>query len=199
MSTDTDTATDDDAQPFSDIEDVEAAEPTQNGQHATEPLTVEPPEFNSRLGAIGNAIRQYRHNKAKKKKAASGYVQWYLIDDGWPKPKFIKPKRKGAGVREYEHDGELYLFPREAFLTDKRTGSWTVVHRKGELDPIALQEPRKNALDADSAKEWAELKVTSSPPGFLEGLDLSSKELMTYLIFGIVALAVGQQVLGGGF
>jgi len=157
------------------------------------------PEYNSRLGAIGNAIKQYRHNKKRKKIGGKGYVQWYLIDDSWPEPKYVKPKRKGGGVREYEHDGEIYLFPREAFLSDRRTGAWTVVHRKGELDPIALQEPGKNALDADSAKKWAELTVTSTPPGLLEKLDLDTSDLMTYLVFGIIALAVGQQVLGGGF
>lgn len=167
---------------------------TQNG-----PVEILPPEYNSRFGALGNAWKQYRHNKKQKRIAGSGRVQWYLIDDGWPRPKYVKPERKGGGVREYEHDGEMYLFPREAFLNDKTTGAWTVVHRKGELDPINLQEPRKNALDADAAKEWAELTVTSSAPGFLEGLDISASEAMTYLIFGIIALAVGQQFLGGGF
>lgn len=162
-------------------------------------VEIDPPEYSSRWGAVGNAIRQYRHNKKRKKIAGEGYVQWYLIEDGWPKPKFVKPERKGGGVRELEHDGEIYLFPREAFLGDRRTGAWTVIHRKGELDPINLQEPREHALDADTAKEWAELTVTSSPPGFLESLDISTEELMTYLIFGIIALAVGQQVLGGGF
>jgi len=160
---------------------------------------IAPPEYNSRLGALGNVIQQYRHHKKQKKVAGKGYVQWYLIDDSWPEPKYIKPKRKGDGVREYEHDGGIYLFPREAFLSDRRTGTWTVIHRKGELDPIALQEPAKNALDADAAKKWAELKVTSSPPGLLEKLDIDSKDAMTYLIFGIIAVAVGQQLLGGGF
>lgn len=162
------------------------------------PIQIDQPEYNSRLGAIGNAWRQYRHNKKRKKVASKGYIQWYLIDDSWPKPKYVKPERKGGGIREYEHDGEIYLFPREAFLSDRRTGTWTVVHRKGELDPVALQEPGKNALDADAAKKWAELTVTSDPPGWLDSLDVDSKDLMTYLIFGIIALAVGQQMLGGG-
>jgi len=164
-----------------------------------ESMDLEPPEHDSRFGAFGNVLKEWRHRKKRKRIAGHGYVQWYLIDDGWPRPKYVKPKRKGGGVREYEHDGEIYLFPREAFLNDSRTGAWTVVHRKGELDPINLQEPGKNALDADAAKEWAELKVTSSPPGLLEKLDIDSKDAMTYLIFGIIALAVGQQVLGGGF
>jgi len=181
------------------INGFEPGDVEQMGNEDIGPIEIQPPEYNSRLGALGNAIKQYRHNKKRKKIAGKGYVQWYLIDDSWPEPKYVKPKRKGSAVRELEHDGEIYLFPREAFLSDRRTGAWTVVHRKGELDPIALQEPKKNALDADSAKKWAELTVTSSPPGLLEKLDLDTQDLMTYLVFGIIALAVGQQVLGGGF
>jgi len=162
------------------------------------PARLRSPEYNSRLGALGNAWKQYKHNKKQKRIAGKGYVQWYLIDDGWPEPKYVKPKREGGGVREYEHDGEIYLFPREAFLNDKRTGAWTVVHRKGELDPISLQEPGKHALDADAAKEWAELTVTSEPPGFFEDLSIDSEDAMMYLIMAIVAIAVGQQLFGGG-
>jgi len=182
------------------------AEVDLNGDNALEeieaadgPAEIRPPEYNSRLGALGNAWKQYRHNKKRKKVASNGYIQWYLIDDSWPVPKYIKPEREGGGIREYEYNGEMYLFPREAFLSDRRTGTWTVVHRKGELDPIALHEPGKNALDADAAKEWAELTVTSSAPGWLDSLDVEKSELMTYLIFGIIAIAIGQQMLGGGF
>jgi hypothetical protein len=162
------------------------------------PVDLPPPEFDSRFGALGNAWRQYRHHKKRKRYASAGYVKWYLIEDSWPKPRYIKPSHEGGGEMEYEHDDKVYLFPREAMLADKRTGTWTVVHREGELDPIALQEPEKYALDADAAKQWLDLRVTSTAPGWLEGLDLDTSDIMMYLIVGIIALAVGQQLLGGG-
>lgn len=193
-----DAATPSDSGPQAPEIDLAGDKALQEIEDADGPVEIRPPEYNSRLGALGNAWRQYRHNKKRKKVASAGYVQWYLIDDSWPVPKYVKPKRKGGGIRELEYDGEMYLFPREAFLSDRRTGTWTVVHRKGELDPIALHEPGKNALDADAAKEWAELTVTSSAPGLFDNIDVSKSELMTYLIFGIIAIAIGQQLLGGG-
>lgn len=163
------------------------------------PVDLPPPQYDSRLGALGNAWKQYRHHKKRKKYASAGYVKWYLIEDSWPKPRYIQPSHEGGGEMEYEHDGKVYLFPREAMLADKRTGTWTVVHREGELDPISLQEPEQYALDADAAKQWLDLRVTSTAPGWLEGLDLDTSDIMMYLIVGIIALAVGQQLLGGGF
>ncbi|WP_225334253.1 hypothetical protein [Halomicrobium urmianum] len=161
-------------------------------------VTLDPPRLKSRLGTFGKVWKQYKHQRKLQKLAGKGYVRWYLVEDSFPSPKFVKPEKKGGGVRELEHNGQRYLFPREAFLPDRSTGMWTVVHKSGELDPIPLHDPTEYALSADQAEEWLNMRVTSKAPSLFDRIDMDKSDVMTYLIAGIIALAVLQGMFGGG-
>jgi len=170
-------------------------------EHGEEPDVVylEPPKLKSRLGVFGQVWQQYRHHRKLRRLAGKGYVRWYCVEDSFPAPKFVKPKKRGAGVRELKYNGERYLFPREAMLADRTTGMWTVIHRAGELDPIALHEPAENSLSADKAQEWLTMRVSSSAPSLFDRLDIDRRDAMTYLIVLIVVFALFQQYAGGMF
>ena len=170
------------------------------GNDGDEPEVVhlDPPELKSRLGVFGKVWKQYRHHKKLRRLAGKGYVRWYLVEDSFPAAKFVRPKMKGNGVRELKYDGGRYLFPREAFLASATTGMWTVVHKAGELDPIPLHEPSKNALSADQAQEWFTSTVSSSAPSLMDRLDIDKSDALTYMMLIIVVFALFQQFMGGG-
>jgi hypothetical protein len=155
----------------------------------------EPPDIKeSRLG-WRNA---HKEQKQRKKKAKQGYIQWYLIDETWPEPKYVKPKAKGGGIAEFEHEGHTYLFPRKARLPSEREGMWTVVHRKGEADPINPQESHSPAIKSDTLQEYLTMRVSSSAPGLFDRLDLDPKTVMMVLIGSIILFAILSDVFGGG-
>lgn len=142
--------------------------------------------------------RTRRWLKKREKLIGDGYVQWYLIGDAVSQPKFVKPKRKGGGIPELEHNGETYLFPRAA-LVPSEDGMWTCVHREGEADPINIRDPARLSIPSDELKEYLDLRVSSSAPGLLDGLGLDAGDLVKIAIAGIIAYAIFQQVVGGGF
>jgi len=170
------------------------------GNDGEEPDVVhlDPPELKSRLGVFGKVWKQYRHHRKLRRLAGKGYVRWFLVEDSFPAAKFVRPKMNGNGVRELKYDGGRYLFPREAFLADRTTGMWTVVHKAGELDPIPLHEPSKNALSADQAQEWFTSTVSSSAPSLMDRLDIDKSDALMYMMLIVVVFALFQQFMGGG-
>jgi len=154
-----------------------------------------PPSVKTRL--YRQVWRTRRWLKKREKLIGDGYVQWYLIGDAVQHPKFVKPKRKGGGIPELDHNGETYLFPRSA-LVPSEDGGWVCIHREGEADPINIRDPARLSLRADELKEYLDLRVSSSAPGLLDGLGLDMGDFIKIAIAGVIAFAAFQQVSGGG-
>lgn len=162
-----------------------------------EPQLVEhrPPSVKTRTWR--QIWRTRRWLKKRQKLIGDGYVQWYLIGDAVPHPTFVKPKRKGGGIPELDHDGETYLFPRDA-LVPSEEGGWVCIHREGEADPINIRDPARLSIPSDELKEYLDLRVSSSAPGLLDGLGIGTGDLIKIAIAGLIAFAAFQQVSGGG-
>jgi hypothetical protein len=143
----------------------------------------------------------YKNNKSQKKIGEEGYVRWYLIDDTFSEPKFVKPERQGGGLPEYEHDGETYLFPREALVPDGESGMWTAVHKRGDAMPLNLGTPGRPAIPTDELKEYLTKRVTSSPPSWMSNLfgDFDTADLLKLIIIGFIGIVLAQSLLGGMF
>jgi hypothetical protein len=156
---------------------------------------LEPPKIKE---SIFGPLAAWRHERKRRKLAGKGYVQWYLIGSSWPRPKFVKPKDEGGGEFEFEHDGETYLFPREAFLPTEDAGLWTVVHQRGDAEPIDLTEPDEFSISAKQLQNYVTSRVTVEPPGWLSSLSSDPKTLIKYAIFGFIAFVLLQGALEGG-
>jgi hypothetical protein len=163
------------------------------------PVELPPPNVKT-SGTIPGSTQWHlwRNHKKRRKYAKNGYVQWYLIGDSYPRPKFIKPERKGGGIREYEHDDMTYLFPEQAMLPSEREGMWTVVHMEGFSDPININDGLQPAIHADELDEYLDLRVTSTAPGWLDGLDLEPADLLKYGIIAIIGYAILRGFLTSG-
>ena len=169
------------------------------GDEYEDVVDMAPPDIKGgRFGFLGDVWRIRRYRKKKRKLLSKGYVQWYLVDDGFPEPKWVKPKFEGGGVREYKYKGERYLFPSDAMVPDKKGGVWTVVHKRGDALPINLRDPSKHSIPTDELQEYTTLRATSSPPSFLGQFDLEADDLLKYGIIAIIGFAVLQGFLGGG-
>ncbi len=166
------------------------------GEPQRDLVEMRPPSMDT--GGFRQLYRTRKWLKKRQKLIGDGYVQWYLIGDAVNHPRFIKPDRKGGGIPEYEHDGETYLFPRDA-LVPSEDGMWTCIHRVGEADPINIRDPARYAIKADELKEYLDLRVSSSAPGLLDGLGIDAGDAVKIMIALIIAYAVFQQVVGGGF
>jgi hypothetical protein len=161
--------------------------------------TLSQPDLqNARFGTFSEIWRLWRHHRKRRRLASEGYVQWYLIDDTFPTPRFVQPELKGGGIAELEHDGVTYLFPRRAMVASEQQGLWTVIHKRGEAEPINLREPSRDAIKADEVKEFLEMRVTSSPPSWLDGMDLDASQLLKLGLGLIVVYAVVKSSLGNG-
>lgn len=161
---------------------------------------VEAPRIGTpKWGAVGLYWRARKKRRKEKRYADKGYVKWYLVESGWPTPKFVKPEGKGGGIPEYKHDGDTYLFPKEAALPDRDSGMFTVVHKKGESEPLNLTDPTENAIKADEISEWLTKRVTSSPPGLLDKFDFDAEDIIYIALGAIILVALLQGLLGGGF
>jgi hypothetical protein len=143
-------------------------------------------------------LATWNHLRKKRKLAGKGYVQWYLIGDSWPRPKFVQPTDKGGGEFEYEHNGETYLFPREAMLPTKDEGMWTVVHTEGDATPLHLSQPSEAAVSAKQLNNYVTSRVTIEPPGWLANLNLEAEDLLKYAIYGFIAFVLLQGAMQGG-
>lgn len=167
-------------------------------EYAEELEELDPPDFQNTKWPFQGLYRAWRYKRKRRKLTSEGYVQWYLLDDTYPTPKYIKPKSKGGGIPEYEYDGSTYLFPKAAMLPSDEQGMWTCAHRLGEADPVNLRDPDADAIPADSLKEYLEMRVSTSPPGLFDKFDLDADTMMKILVFGIIGWALFQEVLGGG-
>lgn len=158
----------------------------------SDPAVVELPRpeiRGARFGMLQVLWRLWKHHVRRKKLASKGYVQWYLVDDTWPVPKYVKPKFKGGGVRELEYDDGRYLFPESARLPSEEQGLWTFVHHYGEAEPRNLGDPVQNAMRADAVEEYLQARITTSPPSWFSNFDIDPQDAIMYLIVGIVAYA----------
>lgn len=167
-------------------------------EYAEELEEIEPPDFRNTTWPGQGLWRAWQYKRKRRKLTSEGYVQWYLIDDTFPTPKYIKPKRKSGGIPEYEYDGETYLFPKSALIPSDEQGMWTAVHRRGEADPINPRDADDLAIDADSLKEYLEMRVSSSPPSLLDKFDMDMQDIVKLAVVGIIAYAFFQNIVGGG-
>lgn len=162
-------------------------------------LELPAPELQTaRFGWPQKLYRMHRQHKKRRKLANQGYVQWYLIDDTYPTPKFVKPEMKGGGIAEYELDGERYLFPKDAMVASEQQGLWTIVHKKGEADPVNLRDPTAYAIPADSLENYLDMRVNVDPPSWWDSFDLEPAEIFKWLLLGLVGFMILRSVLGGG-
>lgn len=158
----------------------------------------EPDMETARWGLPQKLWRMRRKMKKRRRFANNGYVQWYLIDDTFPSPKFVKPRTDGSGVPYVKHDGGRYLMPKEAMVASEEQGIWTIAHKANEADPINLRDPSENAIPADTLDEVATLMVTASAPGLLDKFDIDAQTAFQWLILGFIGFVILQSVLGGG-
>ncbi len=178
------------------LQATDEEEQTDSGGDVVE---LSPPDLkNTRFGKLGEMWALRRHIKKRQKLIEKGYVQWYLIDDTFPEPKFVKPAYEGGTMRELKHDGARYLFPRDAMLPSERQGMWTVVHKVGEADPVNMSDPARNAIPADALQEYITMRPTSSPPSFFDKLDLDMEDALKYLVGAFIGLAILNSVINGG-
>ena len=162
------------------------------------PVDLPPPDLKTaRLGMLGEMWSVRRYLQKRRKMIKNGYVEWFLIDSSYPRPKYVKPEADGGGIPEYKHDGVRYLFPKEAMVANAQNGGWTVIHKKGDAEPINLREPSEHAIPPDILEEYSQLIVTDSPPSLLDRFDIDPKDAFLYLIVGIVAFAFIQGMMGG--
>lgn len=146
-------------------------------------------------------VQEWRARDKRKKLARKGYIEWYLIDGAWPKPKFIKPEQKGRGILEYEHDDKTYLFPIEAAVPNELSGMRTIIHHVDDSKPINVQEPGKPAIDPASLKRYLDMGTTVDPPSWLSSLGLPNmapEDLVKYAVYGFIVYIVYQGAVGGG-
>ena len=162
-------------------------------------VTLRQPDIQgARWGPVQELWRLRRHRKKRRRLAGKGYVQWFLIESGWPTPKFVKPEPKGGGMFELKHGGNRYLFPRSAMIPSVDQGMWTVVHREGEADPINIRDPSRSSIRTDELEEYLNTRVMSSPPGLLDKLDLDSQDVVKYGLAALFVLIGLQAFMGGG-
>jgi len=156
---------------------VKAAEAAGNDDEPGTAVDLEPPDVTD--GFLG-LIQMWRHRGKGARLAKKGYVRWYKLDARVNRPKWIKPSFDGTGEGEYHDKGDdvTYLFPREAMLSDARTGAWVAMHRRNEADPLNLRDPVMPAVPADRLQEIINLEAEAEKPGFLSGFDLSMPQIM---------------------
>lgn len=160
-------------------------------------VDLEPPEV--RDGFFG-LLQMWRHRTKGAKLAKKGYVRWYKLDARMNRPQWVKPKFRGAGEGEYHDRGDdvTYLFPREAMLSDARTGAWVAMHRRNEADPINLRDPVMPSVPADRLQEIINLEAESEKPGFLSGLDLSMGQMTVAAVVVMFLVYAGYYAMNGG-
>lgn len=198
MSSETDAGTQNDLveQPGPTLDDdTEGEDEDDVWPHGRQLVEHEPPRM--KVGKVRQWWRTWRWLKKRRKLIGDGYVKWKLIGDSVNRAKFIKPERKGGGIPEYEHEGETYLFPPGAKVPSE-DGLWVFMHRRGEADPINIRDPARLSLPADELKEYLDLRVSASAPGFFDSLGIDVGDMIKIMVGLIIAYAVFQQVMGGG-
>lgn len=161
-----------------------------------QPRRVELPPPRMKGKKLRDLWRTRKWLKKRRKLKGEGYVMWYLVDDTVSRPMFVQPERKGGGIPEYEHDDETYLFPRSAMVPSEG-GMWTIMHRKGEAQPINIDDPGSPSVSSDALKEYLTMRVSASSPGLLDGLGLDSGDLLKIMVALIIGIALFNQFSGG--
>lgn len=164
-------------------------------------IELEPPEKGTpRFGVIGDLWKEKRLKDKRRRYLGKGYVQWFLIDEAFPRPRLVKPERTGGGIPSVTHDGERYFFPREAMIPAESNGFWTIFHQKGDAEPLNIREPKDHVIPADAIKRWADMEVSTDPPGWLNDLfgDMTPQELFRYGLIVIIGYAILRNFLSGG-
>jgi hypothetical protein len=181
------------------IEQIEESDATEiSSENDGDVVTMEP-AITRKQSAWKRIWTLWKHDKNRQKIGEDGYVRWYRIDDTISEPQYIKPRRTGGGEWEYEHNGETYLFPREAMKPDAKTGMWTVIHHVDDALPININEPGKPAMAPDEIKEYLTQSVASSPPSWFSQFDLDASDAMKFVIVGFIGLMLAQGFMGGIF
>lgn len=151
-------------------------------------VRLEPPRIESvRVSLLTEIYRWMVWKWNRKRLVQDGYVQWFLIDGTWPTPRFVKPKRSGSGIPYVDVDGERYLFPEKALVPDEQQGAWTVVHRKGNSEPINPNDGDELAIPADALKDYASREVLKGDAG---GLGWLNAKTLIYAGMGATILMV---------
>lgn len=172
------------------IIDVEIAEEADDG-----PIELDRPSINS-----STTISAIKEKHKKERLAGKGYVKWYLVNESFPEPKFIKPEPGKGGIPQYEYEGETYLFPRANRLPSNAEGIWTYIHRKGEAEPMPLRDTNELAIPADVLSEYLTMSVSTGKPKFGFGLgDMGSMDYLRYGILGLIAIFILLEFTGGLF
>lgn len=144
-------------------------------------------------------IQEYRHKKKEKKMASAGYVKWFKVGEGgmMSRPVWVKASADGSGVPSYydSDDEQTYLFPSDGVALDSRTGAAVAVHKKGEAEPINIQEPAYPTLDADRLQNVIDLEIESDPPGFFDNWNLSGSSILMLIVVGVLSFAVIQNFM----
>lgn len=164
------------------------------------PKVVDMPQPDIKQARFGLLGQFWQYRKAMKKRrnlARKGYIRWFLIDETYPEPKFVKPEARGGDFPEIRQDGTPYFFPREAAVADERTGMYTYVHKKGDADPINLQDPAKPAVPSGRLKEWLQMELHKDPPSWLDNLDLDGKDVFIACLGLVVLIAVAYPLIAG--
>lgn len=182
---------------LSDKERVPLSEVAVEDDTETDPaIEADPTWIDGHRTAFGELWAARRRRKKRRKLSKKGYIQWHLVDGTYPNPNFIKPKRTGAGVPEYKHNGETYIFPDKAALPSEHSGMRVFVHRAGEMDPINLRDPVDHAIAPDQFQEYADMSLQTSSPGILS--DIDPWDAMMYLGGASVVVLVANEALGLG-
>jgi hypothetical protein len=162
----------------------------------TGPVELQQPDLKSgTFGVLGQVFALREWLRKRRKLLNSGHVQWFLVEDGWPTAKYVKPQRKNGGTPECEHQGTTYLFPKNAAVPDEVGGILTFVHTEGDSQPIHVRDPDRPALAPDAVKALFDRRVTTDEPSLFDRLDLDL-DARTIMAGGLALTMVGSVVVG---
>jgi hypothetical protein len=147
-------------------------------------VKLDPPRITSvRVSILTELYRWMVWKWNRKRLVQDGYIQWILLDGTFPSPQFVRPERNGDGIPVINHDGETYLAPENALIPDEQQGAWTVIHRKGQADPINPHDQDELAIPADALNDYASRTVLKESAG---GLGINPK----LLVYGGIAVMI---------
>lgn len=160
-----------------------------------EPVDFSPPDVSFN---IVDYLKVARHLQRGQRLAKKGYVKWYRLDSTLSSPKWVKPEQDGAGVPKVTISGQPYYFPKDAMVSDERTGAWVALHREGEGDPVNLRDPAYPGMETDLVERTINLEAEDKPPGWLDNLNLSDQALLYGGMGLLFVLYAMYQYMNGG-
>lgn len=153
-------------------------------------------------GKLSSLAKAYGGNREKARALKKGYIRWHVVGSNFSEPRYVNPEQEGSGIPELEYNGQTYLFPPDATVPAQEEGVPVMIHRKGEAEPINLEDSWNEAIDAGSLKQYLTERVTSEAPeetggGMLGSLaDMDSMAILRYGIIAMVVVFVALEVLG---